>query len=451
MKTCGNRNYRKWLALMVSGGLAVTALAGCGGSDGGTEQSAQTEVSEGIKTAAEDNKVTTFALPDGPEESEIYVEPIADLPDDFILGMDASAVLSLENSGVTYYNYEGKEQDVFETLAQSGVNYIRLRVWNDPYDADGNGYGGGNNDVATAVTLGKRATAYGMKVCVDFHYSDFWADPKRQHAPKAWEGMSASEKSEALYDFTKESLAELLDAGVEVGMVQVGNEINGGMAGEWSTNGRNQLMNAGSAAVRATLPDALVAVHFTNVSQSDAKKYIREVCEGDTPVDFDVMAYSYYSYWHGSLENLSELMADVRETFGKDVFIAETAYPFTTNNLDTHPNSVPNEWCDMKQDISRDGQAADFRETVETAVQAGALGVCYWEPAWIPVPGNSWEEQSKLWEQFGSGWASSYAGGYDPQDAGAWFGGCAWENQALFEVDGTLAWTLSLPNILRGE
>ena len=234
-------------------------------------------------------------------------------------------------------------------------------------------------------------------------------------------------------------------------MVQVGNEINGGMAGEWSTNGRNQLMNAGSAAVRATLPDALVAVHFTNVSQSDAKKYIREVCEGDTPVDFDVMTYSYYSYWHGSLENLSELMADVRETFGKDVFIAETAYPFTTNNLDTHPNSVPNEWCDMKQDISRDGQAADFRETVETAVQAGALGVCYWEPAWIPVPGNSWEEQSKLWEQFGSGWASSYAGGYDPQDAGAWFGGCAWENQALFEVDGTPAWTLSLPNILRGE
>ena len=148
MKTCGNRNYRKWLALMVSGGLAVTALAGCGGSDGGTEQSAQTEVSEGIKTAAEDNKVTTFALPDGSEESEIYVEPIADLPDDFIRGMDASAVLSLENSGVTYYNYEGKEQDVFETLAQSGVNYIRLRVWNDPYDADGNGYGGGNNDVA---------------------------------------------------------------------------------------------------------------------------------------------------------------------------------------------------------------------------------------------------------------------------------------------------------------
>ena len=254
---------------MVSGGLAVTALAGCGGSDGGTEQSAQTEVSEGIKTAAEDNKVTTFALPDGSEESEIYVEPIADLPDDFIRGKDASAVLSLENSGVTYYNYEGKEQDVFETLAQSGVNYIRLRVWNDPYDADGNGYGGGNNDVATAVALGKRATAYGMKVCVDFHYSDFWADPKRQHAPKAWEGMSASEKSEALYDFTKESLAELLDAGVDVGMVQVGNEINNGMAGEEDVDTVMDLIASGSRAVREIAKDygkdIKVAVHYTNI------------------------------------------------------------------------------------------------------------------------------------------------------------------------------------------
>ena len=94
--------------------------------------------------------------------------------------MDASSVLVEENSGVKYYNFDGEEQDVFQTLAEGGINYIRLRVWNDPFDENGNGYGGGNNDVATAVALGKRATAYGMKVCIDFHYSDFWADPKRQ-------------------------------------------------------------------------------------------------------------------------------------------------------------------------------------------------------------------------------------------------------------------------------
>lgn len=115
-------------------------------------------------------------------------------------------MLSVENSGAVYYNFDGEKQDVFQTLAESGVNYIRLRVWNDPYDADGNGYGGGNNDLPTAIELGKRATKYKMKVCIDFHYSDFWADPKRQHAPKAWAGMSVNEKADALYAYTIDSL-----------------------------------------------------------------------------------------------------------------------------------------------------------------------------------------------------------------------------------------------------
>ena len=82
--------------------------------------------------------ITTFPLPDGPEESSVYVEAIPDISDDFYRGMDASAVLALENSGVKYYNFDGEEQDVFMTLAQAGVNYIRLRVWNDPYDENGN-------------------------------------------------------------------------------------------------------------------------------------------------------------------------------------------------------------------------------------------------------------------------------------------------------------------------
>ena len=111
------------------------------------------------------------------EGNELYVEKVESLPDDFILGMDASSVLAEEASGVKYYNFEGVEQDVFRTLAESGVTHIRVRVWNDPYDADGNGYGGGNCDIDTAVEIGKRATKYGMKLIVDFHYSDFWADP----------------------------------------------------------------------------------------------------------------------------------------------------------------------------------------------------------------------------------------------------------------------------------
>ena len=400
---------------MVSGGLAVTALAGCGGSDGGTEQSAQTEVSEGIKTAAEDNKVTTFALPDGPEESEIYVEPIADLPDDFIRGMDASAVLSLENSGVTYYNYEGKEQDVFETLAQSGVNYIRLRVWNDPYDADGNGYGGGNNDVATAVTLGKRATAYGMKVCVDFHYSDFWADPKRQHAPKAWEGMSASEKSEALYDFTKESLAELLDAGVDVGMVQVGNEINNGMAGEEDVDTVMDLIASGSRAVREIAKDygkdIKVAVHYTNIEDYEEVDTMAANLQ-NAGVDYDLFGLSYYPYWDGTMENMQAVAENIENTYGKDVYIAETSYCYTTEDGDGFANSFAGTE-DLVDGYAAtvQSQATMIRDICAVADEAGALGVFYWEGTWIPV-GDADADNTALWEKYGSGWASSYSADY---------------------------------------
>ena len=93
-------------------------------------------------TTANTTEVPTVALPEGPEESTIYVEPIDGISDDFYRGMDTSAVLALENSGVKYYNFDGDEQDVFLTLAQASVNYIRLRVWNDPYDENGNGYGG---------------------------------------------------------------------------------------------------------------------------------------------------------------------------------------------------------------------------------------------------------------------------------------------------------------------
>ena len=161
---------------------------------------------------------------------DIDIKVIKGLGEDFIFGMDASEVLAEERSGVVYYNYDGEVQDVFETLAQSGINYIRLRVWNDPYDESGNGYGGANTDIDTAIELGRRATKYGMKVCIDFHYSDFWADPNRQLSPKAWQHMSPDEKASAVYAFTKENLIKALDAGVDVTMVQVGNEINNGMS-----------------------------------------------------------------------------------------------------------------------------------------------------------------------------------------------------------------------------
>lgn len=429
-------SHKRLLALCLSAGLIMGSLSGCGSQgSAATDTIAEPAVSATVGTT--DN--TAFPLPEGPEESTIFVEPVDGISDDFYRGMDASAVLALENSGVKYYNFDGKEQDVFMTLAQAGVNYIRLRVWNDPYDENGNGYGGGNNDVATAIVLGQRATKYGMKVCIDFHYSDFWADPKKQFVPKAWEGMDIEEKSDALYNFTLESLTQLLDAGVDVGMVQIGNEINNGMSGETDVANVRKLLTAGSKAVREAAANSgkeiLVAVHYTNI---DDMKKLDTLLTGlqVKEIDYDIVGLSFYPYWHGTIEDLKNAIIHIRDTYGKKVYVAENAYCYTAEDGDGSANSVEGT-DDLAEGYSASvqGQANEVRDVCAAASEAGAEGVFYWEGTWIPV-GPADADNSALWEKYGSGWASSYASGYDPKDAGQYYGGCSWDNQAMFDFTG---------------
>ena len=429
-------SHKRLLALCLSAGLIMGSLSGCGSQgSAATDTIAEPAVSATVGTT--DN--TAFPLPEGPEESTIFVEPVDGISDDFYRGMDASAVLALENSGVKYYNFDGKEQDVFMTLAQAGVNYIRLRVWNDPYDENGNGYGGGNNDVATAIALGQRATKYGMKVCIDFHYSDFWADPKKQFVPKAWEGMDIEEKSDALYNFTLESLTQLLDAGVNVGMVQIGNEINNGMSGETDVANVRKLLTAGSKAVREAAANSgkeiLVAVHYTNI---DDMKKLDTLLTGlqVKEIDYDIVGLSFYPYWHGTIEDLKNAIIHIRDTYGKKVYVAENAYCYTAEDGDGSANSVEGT-DDLAEGYSASvqGQANEVRDVCAAASEAGAEGVFYWEGTWIPV-GPADADNSALWEKYGSGWASSYASGYDPKDAGQYYGGCSWDNQAMFDFTG---------------
>lgn len=429
-------SHKRLLALCLSAGLIMGSLSGCGSQgSAATDTIAEPAVSATVGTT--DN--TAFPLPEGPEDSTIFVEPVDGISDDFYRGMDASAVLALENSGVKYYNFDGEEQDVFMTLAQAGVNYIRLRVWNDPYDESGNGYGGGNNDVATAIALGQRATKYGMKVCIDFHYSDFWADPKKQFVPKAWEGMDIEEKSDALYNFTLESLTQLLDAGVDVGMVQIGNEINNGMSGETEVANVRKLLTAGSKAVREAAANSgkeiLVAVHYTNI---DDMKKLDTLLTGlqVKEIDYDIVGLSFYPYWHGTIEDLKNAIIHIRDTYGKKVYVAENAYCYTAEDGDGSANSVE-ETDDLAEGYSASvqGQANEVRDVCAAASEAGAEGVFYWEGTWIPV-GPADADNSALWEKYGSGWASSYASGYDPKDAGQYYGGCSWDNQAMFDFTG---------------
>jgi arabinogalactan endo-1,4-beta-galactosidase len=395
---------------------------------------------------------TTCVVPFTAAQGDVAVQPIDFNNPDFIRGMDISSVIALEQSGVVFRDENGNQDDIFKILADNGVNTIRVRVWYDPYSSDGRGYGGGNNDVGTAVQIGKRAAKYGMKLLVDFHYSDFWADPGKQKAPKLWSGMSVGDKCDALYEYTLGCLRTLRNEGANIGMVQIGNETTLGIAGENSWQNMTTLYNAGSRAVRDFSSDVKVVIHYTNPENS----YIKTLADflHNYHVDYDVFATSYYPCWHGSLSNLTEVLNYAAKKYGKYAMVAETSYPYTLSDSDGHPNTI-SEWNNnagenMLWDFTPQGQANEVRAVMNAVndVEDGkGLGMFYWEGAWITVgdvtglSGDAYTKQlahnKLLWERDGSGWAASACAEYDPDDAGKWYGGSAVDNQAFFLPDGT--------------
>lgn len=401
------------------------------------------------------------------QDDGIVIERIDFKNPDFIRGMDVSSVISLEQSGVTYKNENGETEDLFKILSDHGVNYIRVRVWNDPYDSSGNGYGGGNNDVEKACEIGRRAARYGMKLLVDFHYSDFWADPAKQKAPKAWANMTLEQKEQAVYDFTYNSLVEIRNAGGKVGMVQIGNETTTGIAGKTGNANMARIFKSGSSAVRQFSRSALVALHFTDPQNKDAMVWFADYLN-EYNVDYDVFAVSYYPYWHGSLSNLTNVLDYAASKYNKFGMVAETSYANDLRDTDGHPNTV-SEWNNntgenLLWEFTPQGQAEEVRavmNAVNNVSNGKGLGVFYWEGAWISVGdtrrlgGSAYDErvaQNKLlWERYGSGWASSYSAEYDPDDAGIYYGGCAVENQAFFDPQGKVLPSLSVFKKVRGR
>lgn len=376
---------------------------------------------------------------DGPVEAGIVVKKVENLPEDFAAGVDVSMVLSLEESGVTFKNASGDEADLFAVLKEHGITHVRVRVWNDPFDASGNGYGGGNVSPERATEIAQRATKAGLRVLVDFHYSDFWADPAKQMAPKEWADMSDAGRAEAAGGFTRDTLTAMRDAGVDVAMVQTGNETNNGVAGTTAWAGVAAIFNAGAAATREIFPDALVAVHFTNPEQEGSYERIAKILD-NFDVDYDVFASSYYPFWHGTTENLTAVLADIAQTYDKKVIVAETSWVRTLEDADGYPNVIREAADATQYPVSVQGQADAVRAVIQAVADVGdaGIGVFYWEPAWLPVgPAEDAAANAELWERFGSGWATSFAGAYDPADAGANFGGNAWDNQSLFAPDGS--------------
>ena len=456
---------------------AITAVSlmasGCSaGQPDGTGGTDETDAAQTAQAAADgqeaeqpadagqdtENEQAAAPVPEG-VPADIYVPYVAGVTDSdgFMRGYDVSSALAIYNSwqesdgSVSFKDTDGNVLDMqgfFDLLNGSGANYVRLRVWNDPFDADGNSYGGGGNDINAAVQMGQYATNAGMKVFVDFHCSDFWADPSKQMLPKAWEGMKLEEKSDALYKFVYDSLSTLVDSGVDVGMVQIGNETTGSFCGENRWANKAPLFSAGTKAIRDISAekgvDILAAIHFTNPEKpGEYASYARNL--KDYGVDYDVFASSWYPYWHGTLDNLTEVLKNVADTYGKKVIVAETSWAYTLEDGDGSGNTVGEGSIGENHDydFSPQGQAILISDVMQAVKDVGenGIGVFYWEPAWLPVQiwGDSaekWNENSALWEKYGAGWASSYASEYDPNDAGRYYGGSAVDNQALFDFSG---------------
>ncbi len=387
------------------------------------------------------------------ENAGVIVDKVEGITDEFIRGVDISTYISLIDSGVKYKGWNGEELDdvgFFRLLKEAGVNYVRIRVWNDPYkDAEKKqGYGAGNCDVEKAARMGAWATEAGLKVMIDFHYSDFWADPGRQIAPKAWKDYTVEQKADAISTFTTESLNTIIAAGADVRMVQVGNETTAAICGEKDWANMAALFKAGCAAVKSVDPTILRAIHFTNPEKSSNMKGYAEKLN-TYEVDYDVFASSYYPYWHGTLQNLTDVLSNIATTYNKKVMVAETSWASTMEDGDGQPNVVRkgNNDDTSVYAATPQGQAYEVRDVIDAVAKVGeaGIGVMYWEPAWLPVNVYHADAENaeqilaanhQAWETYGSGWASSHSIGYDTAVNEDNYGGSEWDNQAMFDFEG---------------
>ena len=366
----------------------------------------------------------------------------------YVKGMDLSTLLELERLGAKYYD-GGKERDILDIMKDYDVDTIRLRIWNDPWGENHESYGAGENDVPTTLKIAKRVSEKGFGVLMNFHYSDFWDDPGKQIKPKAWEGMTVTELEQAVYDFTFETMELFKKEGVNITMVQVGNELSNGLlwpegkidvdAGIGEYDNIAKFVSAGIRAVRKSNPDIPVMIHLDNGGNNELYRrwFDNYVARGE---DFDLIGLSYYPFWHGTMDQLINNMNDIAVRYHKDLIIAEVSMGYTMEDYKAYEKLSDSERKGyatkpalvekIEFPMTKEGQA-DFMRTLlsrlEEVAEHRARGFFWWEPAWIPVAGSGWATPASL----------AYM--HDPGPCGN-----EWANQALFDYDGNALTTLAV-------
>lgn len=328
-----------------------------------------------------------------------------------ILGVDVSSYLEELEAGARYYD-GGAEIDPLEAFRANGVDWMRIRVWNDPFSPDGEPYLGGGNDFDSYIRLAGLAKSKGYKLLLDFHYSDFWADPNKQMIPRAWLGMDVDEMAEELYAFTRDCLEKAQAAGVAPQMVQVGNEITNGMLWpvgklENSDGTRDnyenfcRLLRSGCRAVREVVPRSKIILHLErSFDKAVYQEFFTEM--ENRGVDYDIIGASCYPYWHGAPEGVFDNLRACRR-FGKEIMVVEFSYGFTAEGYCQHgekkrvvidPQRAYVPGFTEKYPLTPEGQRNFVRDFVAMAKAEEIAGIFYWEPLWLPGEGICWASEA---------------------------------------------------------
>jgi len=257
------------------------------------------------------------------------VVPFKETKVDKMLGADISFLPELEDRGMKFYDLDGKQKDAIQILKDHGMNYVRLRIFNDPARDSGYSPKKGFCGLQHTLQMAKRVKAAGMKLLLDFHYSDYWADPQKQYMPLAWHGKSITELKQAVYDYTKMVIKALKDQGTAPEMVQVGNEINHGMIWPHGSIGNldslAQLIYAGIQGVKAVSPSTTIMIHIALGGQNDECRFFLDNMISRS-IQFDVIGLSYYPKWHNTLADLEYNLDDLSRRYNKDVIVVEYSH-----------------------------------------------------------------------------------------------------------------------------
>jgi arabinogalactan endo-1,4-beta-galactosidase len=292
---------------------------------------------------------------------------------EYAIGADVSFLAHAEKNG-TVFKDGGQAKPGLKIFKDHGYNWLRLRLFHSPTRLP--------NNLEYTIEQAQAAKKLGFKFLLNYHYSDTWADPQKQFLPKAWAGLSHEELVEAVFAYTRDTIAAFREAGVMPDMVQIGNEVIGGMLwpdGRLPRNWTNfaDLVKAGVRGVdagRADEPRPIIMMHIDKGGSIPATKYYFDKCQ-EHGIEFDVIGQSFYPWWHGSLSELRDNMAFMAERYQKDIYLVEVAYNWRTAEYDDEPGPFPETPEGQKQFLE------DVDRIVRETPNNRGKGIFWWEPA----------------------------------------------------------------------